>query len=956
MSVDVGQILLESGRIASRHLDQARDHAASHDCGIEEALLELQLVTEDDLAHALGGHFDIPGFSLARLPKPDPKVTALVPEPIARRCAVVPIEKAGDTLMLLMADPTDIRTVQAIRGQTALEVQPAVGSPATVRVALDTFYPKPKPTRQLKILPFVAKLITEEAARTYQALPIDRDGSLLTVATANADQAKIQKAIELATGLQVRVVAMPWDQLERAIERAHAQQPAKPTAAPEPADEAASAAPQPRSKPAAAPVQSLDSLLGGGLERPAAPAAPPPSAASSGSLSLDDEGSLPRRPAAAAASSGSLSLDDAAPAPSRPAPAAGPSSTGGDGLLSLELGGGSAPPPATAPKPPAAGPAKPEELSLDGMLRGEQGQPKAVPIDEKGQPAAVGGNGGKTNGVSRKELEQAAAATDAAGYEEDEQGPDLGAGGQEGGPRTGLKVDPSERERMKELVSKTWGELDPRLAKLVPEKVARNYRVVATGRHEKTLYVAMEDPDDVFAVETVEFTSGLRVKATAATPEQVEAGLEVLYVPDEDEMADLFAELEGVGLDEVLERDELDALSDLDAAAAAEAAPVVKLVNKLISDAIAGRASDIHVEVFEENMRIRYRVDGVLHEVMRLPLELRDPLTSRIKIMCRMDISERRLPQDGRLRLLKNKKPIDFRISSIPTVFGEKLVMRILDREQIQLDMTKLGFEPEPMGWFREAIHKPYGMCLVVGPSGCGKTNTLYSALADVNSPDVNIMTCEDPVEFSTTGLNQVQAQESIGLNFAAALRSFLRQDPNVILVGEVRDFETAEIAIKAALTGHMVLSTLHTNDAPACVNRLTNMGVEPFLIASSLHLVSAQRLVRVVCKECGKPADVAVEQLVQMGFAPERAKGVQPRKGGGCSSCEETGYRGRTALFEVLRITNDMREMILCNAPQTEIRELGVREGMMTLRQAGLHKVEQGITSVDEVIRETIG
>ena len=591
------------------------------------------------------------------------------------------------------------------------------------------------------------------------------------------------------------------------------------------------------------------------------------------------------------------------------------------------------------------------------MLAGDEGQPKGVPVSREGIPlAGEGGNGGgaaKTNGVSAQELEAAAKAAD---DDDDDHGPNLAAAGQEGGPRTGLKVDKKEREIMKEIVAKAWGEIDPKLAGLVPEKVARNYRVVPTQRIEKTLYIAMENPNDTFAIETVEFTSGLFVKAQQATAEEIEAGLEIIYVPEEDEMADLFAEIEGVSLDEVLERDELASLSDLDAAQAAEAAPVVKLVNKLIADALNGRASDIHVEIFEENMRVRYRVDGVLHEIMRLPAELRDPLTSRIKIMCKMDISERRLPQDGRLRMIKAKKPIDFRVSTIPTVFGEKIVMRILDREQIQLDMTKLGFEPEPMSWFREAIHRPYGMCLVVGPSGCGKTNTLYSALADVNRSDVNIMTCEDPVEFSTTGLNQVQAQESIGLNFAAALRSFLRQDPNVILVGEVRDFETAEIAIKAALTGHMVLSTLHTNDAPACVNRLTNMGVEPFLIGSSLHLVSAQRLVRVVCSECGGPHDAPIEQLVQMGFEPERAKQVKARIGTGCKNCENTGYRGRTALFEVLRVTDDMRDMILCNAPQTEIKELAKREGMLTLRQAGLKKIEHGITSCEEVVRETIG
>jgi type IV pilus assembly protein PilB len=928
MSVDIGQILIELGRIGPQHLEQAKAHAAQAGCDLDRAFLDLELLSEDDLASALSSHFDIPGFSLARLPKPDPKVTALVPEPIARKCGIVPLERAGDTLILLMSDPADIRTVQAVRTQTQLDVQPVVGSGTTVKVALDSFYPKAKPAKQLKILPFVAKLITEEAARTYRALPVDRDGNVITVAVAHPEVGKVKKAVELATGLEVKTIEMPWAQLEKAITRVHSAD--APKAAPGKSAAQAAAAGSSAPAPAAPqqPTESLDSLLGGGREPGAAPVPTPPAEA----------------PAVIP-----LALDGAPSAPAAPASA--------DGTLSLDLGGSSSamPPQAPPPAKPAAPPAAPAaELSLDGMLRGENGQPKAIPIADNGEPAVGasgnGGGAGATNGVSKQALEQQAAQDD------DDSGPNLSAAGGEGGPHTSLGVEEKERDVLKEIVAKTWGELDPKLAKLVPEKVARNYRVVVIHRIEKVLTVAMEDPNDVFARETVEFTSGLRVEAKPATPEQIEAGLEVLYVPDEDEMAALWDDIGSIDLDDVIERDELEALNDLDAVEAAESAPVVKLVNKIIADALNGRASDIHIEVFEENMRVRYRVDGILHEIMKLPVELRDPLTSRIKIMGKMDISERRMPQDGRLRLIKAKKPIDFRISAIPTVFGEKIVMRILDRENIQLDMTKLGFEPEPMKWFREAIHRPYGMCLVVGPSGCGKTNTLYSALADVNRPDVNIMTCEDPVEFSTAGLNQVQAQESIGLNFAAALRSFLRQDPNVILVGEVRDFETAEIAIKAALTGHMVLSTLHTNDAPACVNRLTNMGVEPFLIANSLHLVSAQRLIRVVCDGCGVPTPAPQGQLVQMGFTPEEAKEIVPRLGPGCSKCEKTGYYGRTALFEVLRITPDMREMVLCNAPQTEIREMGIREGMRTLRQAGLAKIQQGITSVEEVVRETIG
>jgi type IV pilus assembly protein PilB len=596
---------------------------------------------------------------------------------------------------------------------------------------------------------------------------------------------------------------------------------------------------------------------------------------------------------------------------------------------------------------PAPTPASPAPISMDDLMGSGTG---SIPVDRpKGN-----GNGKDHHGAIPLAAEAPAAAL------EPERGPNLGASGGPDGPKTGLKVETSTRDEMKQLVSKTWGELDLKLAKLIPEKVARNYRIVVTGRLEKRLFVAMENPNDRFAVETVEFLTRLRVEVTPATPDQIEAGLEILYVEEIDPMADLFDELEGVELDDVEMRKELAELGDLDAAAAADAAPVVKFVNLVINNALKARASDIHFEVYEESLRVRYRVDGVLREIMRPPVELRDPVTSRIKIMGKMDISERRLPQDGRLRLRKGEKgkkqDIDFRISTVPTIFGEKIVMRILDKNQVRTDLIELGFEQQQLEWVREAIHRPYGMVLVVGPSGSGKTNTLYSALADVNNPEVNVITCEDPVEFSTAGLNQVQARESIGLSFATALRAFLRQDPNIIFVGEIRDFETAEISVKAALTGHLVMSTLHTNDAPACINRLTNMGVEPFLIATSLHLVIAQRLVRRICDQCKVVDPVSVEQLVQMGFAPDESRGLTVYKGTGCAACESTGYFGRTGLFEVLRLTPEMREMILFNGSATEVKELAQRQGMKTLRQSGLQKVRTGITTCEEVVRETIG
>ncbi|MEM7246266.1 MAG: ATPase, T2SS/T4P/T4SS family [Acidobacteriota bacterium] len=910
MTVDLGKILLEANRMGLEHVEAARRLAQSRNQPLDEALLSLSYIDEDGLADVLGKHFGIPGFSLARMPAPNPKVTALVPEVIARKCGVVPLEKAGKTLILLMADPTDISTVQAIRKQSELDVQPVVASFSTVRTALDSFYPQGPSKLLTSVLPFIGKLITEEAARTYRCIPVDREGNEVTVACAADDLDKTRRAIELATGLKARMVEAPWPDIERAITRVHAKKAVAPAAAPaapeagapEPqaATPASPAAPAP-AEPAASPVQSLDDLLGSG-----------------------GGGGAPA-PAAAAAS--------AAPATSGPPPG---------GNLSLDLGGMGAAPDA-------------EASGSDGLLT--QGQ-----LEQQ-----AGGDGGG-GGTLSLDLGDAAPAAPADGdskmsqSELEEQAgvgpsPNLSAGGQEGGPKTGLAVEMTDRDQAKEIVAEAWGELDRKLAKLIPEKLARNYRIVAVLRRDKILQVAMEQPNDTFAVEAVEFASGLTCEVYPATPEQIEAGLFILYTPDEDGMAELLEDLEDIDLDDVEEREEFEGLNDLDAANASEQGPIVRLVNGLILNALNSRGSDIHLEPYEDDIRVRIRVDGQLREVMKLPLKFRDPVTSRIKIMGRMDISERRLPQDGRLRLLKDKAPIDFRISTMPTVFGEKMVLRILDRDKIQLDMVKLGFDPEPMSWFREAIHRPYGMVLVVGPSGCGKTNTLYSALADVNQPDVNIMTCEDPVEFSTAGLNQVQAVESIGLNFAAALRSFLRQDPNVILVGEIRDFETAEIAIKAALTGHMVLSTLHTNDAPACVNRLTNMGVEPFLIASSLHAVVAQRLVRRVCDNCNRPdTEIRLEQLVQMGFAPEAAPQVQPQIGGGCPNCEDSGYRGRVGLFEVLRVNDAIRELILCNASQMEIKDLAVRDGMDTMRQAGLAKIKDGVTSCEEVIRETIG
>jgi type IV pilus assembly protein PilB len=385
----------------------------------------------------------------------------------------------------------------------------------------------------------------------------------------------------------------------------------------------------------------------------------------------------------------------------------------------------------------------------------------------------------------------------------------------------------------------------------------------------------------------------------------------------------------------------------------------VRLVNVVLMSAIQKGASDIHIEPYEKELRVRYRIDGTLYNIMSPPLKFRDAISSRVKIMAKLDIAEKRLPQDGRIKIRFNEhgvpKEIDFRVSILPTLFGEKIVLRLLDRDKLMLDMTRLGFESESLAKFESAIFKPWGMVLVTGPTGSGKTNTLYSSISKINTPETNIMTVEDPVEFNLAGINQVQVKDAIGLSFAAALRSFLRQDPNIILVGEIRDFETAEIAIKAALTGHLVLSTLHTNDAPSTVSRLINMGIEPFLVASSVHLICAQRLVRRICAECQDAHPLAPPALVHAGFAPEEAETVTPRKGAGCDKCNGTGYKGRVGLYEVMDISEELREMILAGASGLDLRRKAVSEGMITLRRSGLRKVMDGVTTIEEVVRETV-
>jgi type IV pilus assembly protein PilB len=388
-------------------------------------------------------------------------------------------------------------------------------------------------------------------------------------------------------------------------------------------------------------------------------------------------------------------------------------------------------------------------------------------------------------------------------------------------------------------------------------------------------------------------------------------------------------------------------------------APVIRLVNLMMMSAIQKGASDIHIEPYEKEFRVRFRIDGILYNVMAPPMKFRDAITSRIKIMAKLDIAEKRLPQDGRIKIRfavdGATKEIDFRVSCLPTLFGEKIVLRLLDKDKLMLDMTKLGFESESLVKLEYAISKPWGMVLVTGPTGSGKTNTLYSSISKINTPETNIMTAEDPVEFNLVGVNQVQVRENIGLNFAAALRSFLRQDPNIILVGEIRDFETAEIAVKASLTGHLVLSTLHTNDAPSTISRLMNMGIEPFLVASSVNLICAQRLVRRVCATCKEDHPQPPQALVEAGFTQEEAARVVPKRGKGCDVCNNTGYKGRVGLYEVMEVTEELRELILVGASGLELKRKAIEEGMITLRRSGLRKVMEGVTTVEEVARETV-
>ena len=572
-------------------------------------------------------------------------------------------------------------------------------------------------------------------------------------------------------------------------------------------------------------------------------------------------------------------------------------------------------------------------------------------------------------------------------------------------------------EEITALLSRQYGvpsinldhfEVDPAIIKIIPAETSRKYQVLPLSRSGATLTIAMADPTNVFAMDDIKFMTGYNVEPVVASEGALEDAIDRYYgsmrslelrrdsgggggggggagygVPGGGPSIKEILDGPTLSVDDMaavggLSEIDLDSMSDSDAdvetikdqedeidlgnlAKSADAAPVVKLTNVLLVDSLKRGASDIHIEPYEKEFRVRFRIDGILYNVMALPMKLKDPLTSRVKIMAKMDIAEKRLPQDGRIKIKMKvedrSRDLDFRVSCLPTLWGEKIVLRLLDKSKLMLDMTKLGFEQDSLTRFKTAIAKPFGIVLVTGPTGSGKTNTLYSALAALNKPDVNIMTAEDPVEFNLPGINQVQIKEQIGLTFAAVLRSFLRQDPNIILVGEIRDYETAEIAVKAALTGHLVLSTLHTNDAPSTVSRLVNMGIEPFLVGTAVNLIQAQRLVRRVCAKCKMDvtAEVPSKTLIDIGFAPEVIGSFQVYKGKGCGMCNGTGYKGRVGLYEVMEVTEGIRDLVMVGATAVEIKRKALEEGMLTLRMSGVEKIRNGVTTVEEVLRETV-
>ena len=494
-------------------------------------------------------------------------------------------------------------------------------------------------------------------------------------------------------------------------------------------------------------------------------------------------------------------------------------------------------------------------------------------------------------------------------------------------------------------------EVDPKILKLLSGDIALKHTVLPLKREGRTLTIAIADPNNVTAIEDIKFITRCDVFAVIAGEYTLRNAIEKYYQQSEVQLQNLLKSMEAAEDLEVVE-DAAD--EDVKAQDLADGAPVVKLINGLLTDAVKRGASDIHIEPFEHEMRVRYRVDGALQEVMKPPIKMRAALTSRVKIMASLNIAERRVPQDGRIKLKMGTRVIDFRVSTLPVLYGEKVVLRILDKGNLTLDLTKFGFEPKAEQELMRAILNPYGMVLVTGPTGSGKTTTLYSALSRINTMEVNIITAEDPVEYNLMGINQVLVRNEVGMTFAAALKAFLRQDPNIIMVGEIRDMETGSIAIKAALTGHLVLSTLHTNDAPSTITRMMDMGIEPFNVASAVNIIVAQRLVRRICSECKAEHKYSDEEFKVLGIPIAEGQKQVFFKGTGCDKCGETGYKGRQGLYEVMSMSSQLRRLVLKGASTEELREQAVKDGMLTLRMDGMLKVKRGITTLDEVVKET--
>jgi type IV pilus assembly protein PilB len=494
-------------------------------------------------------------------------------------------------------------------------------------------------------------------------------------------------------------------------------------------------------------------------------------------------------------------------------------------------------------------------------------------------------------------------------------------------------------------------EVDPKIIKLVPGDVAVKHMVLPLKREGRTLTVAMADPTNMGVVDDLKFITRYDIFPVIAGEYTLKGAIERYYEQTDAQLQTILKDMEEEDLEVIEEREE-----DTGPVQVADDAPVVKLINGILTDAVKRGASDVHIEPFEYEIRVRYRIDGALQEIMKPPVKLKAALTSRVKIMSNLNIAERRVPQDGRIKLKMGKRVIDFRVSTLPVIFGEKIVLRILDKGNLTLDLTKFGFEPKAERDLMRAILNPYGMVLVTGPTGSGKTTTLYSALQRINTAEVNIMTAEDPVEYNLHGINQVLVRNEIGMTFAAALKAFLRQDPNIIMVGEVRDIETGSIAIKAALTGHLVLSTLHTNDAASTITRMIDMGIEPFNVASAVNIIVAQRLVRRICRECKAPVTYSQEELDALDLSPEELSAITFYRGEGCDVCGGTGYRGRAGLYEVMALSPEIRRMILRGQSAAELQEQAIAEGMLTLRTDGIVKIKKGVTTLEEVVKETAG